>query len=145
MQFMKKKISILIALLIVVVILLIVILFLKKDTYTISLGDRKDCGDPSYYFDYEGRTVYLDCFQRIFIEINGEKYDLNDAIHRNLITFSDLWNKSSRKLAYWDGGTTLYQYDEFSIIAYQRMQDNGEYCDDIIIGSSEMKVEDYCK
>ena len=68
---------------------------------------------------------------------------IKDAIEKNVINFNELLDKADKKLEYWDGGSVLYQYKDFTIIDYQRLYDKD--CDFIVIGNKNITIDDYCK
>lgn len=64
-------------------------------------------------------------------------------IEENVISFKEILDKANKKGEYWDGGSVLYQYKDFTIIEYQRLYDKN--CDFIVIGNKNITIDDYCK
>lgn len=117
--------------------------FFNKSIYEILVETNNNCDGKEYSFDYNGKKVYIDCINNISIQKNGKKYKLNNAIEENIISFNQILDKADKKIEYWDGGSVLYLYKDFTIIDYQRLYDNS--CNFIVIGNKNITLEDYCK
>ena len=117
--------------------------FLNKSAYEILVESNNTCDGKEYSFNYDGKDVYTDCISDISVRKNGKLYKLKDAIEKNVINFNELLDKADKKLEYWDGGSVLYQYKDFTIIDYQRLYDKD--CDFIVIGNKNITIDDYCK
>ena len=116
---------------------------LNNTTYEILVDSNNKCGEKKYYFDYDGKDVYIDCIADISIRKNEKIYKLKNAIEENIISFKEILDKANKKGEYWDGGSVLYQYKDFTIIEYQRLYDKN--CDFIVIGNKNITIDDYCK
>lgn len=89
--------------------------------------------DIDYYY---GNTDF-----RLYLTENNYEYDLETSLKNNLVSFEDILNKNIKVNTVWDGGSKLYQYHQFNIIVCNTIDGNN----DIIIGDSEMQIENYCK
>lgn len=116
----------------------------NRDTFEILVKSTNKCSGEKYYFNYKNKDVYIDCLDSILIKRNGKKYDLKDALNKNIITLEQILKISKKKHEYWDGGSTLYKYKDFSIIVYQKQLEDNKYCNDIIISNKDASINDYC-
>lgn len=141
----KSLISKVVGIIVIVLVVLGVIgfSFLNKSAYEILVESNNTCDGKEYSFNYDGKDVYTDCISDISVRKNGKLYKLKDAIEKNVINFNELLDKADKKLEYWDGGSVLYQYKDFTIIDYQRLYDKD--CDFIVIGNKNITIDDYCK
>lgn len=141
----KSLISKVVGIIVIVLVVLGVIgfCFLNKSAYEILVESNNTCDGKEYSFNYDGKDVYTDCISDISVRKNGKLYKLKDAIEKNVINFNELLDKADKKLEYWDGGSVLYQYKDFTIIDYQRLYDKD--CDFIVIGNKNITIDDYCK
>lgn len=141
----KSLISKVVGIIVIVLVVLGVIgfCFLNKSAYEILVESNNTCDGKEYSFNYDGKDVYTDCISNISVRKNGKLYKLKDAIEKNVINFNELLDKADKKLEYWDGGSVLYQYKDFTIIDYQRLYDKD--CDFIVIGNKNITIDDYCK
>ena len=135
----KSLISKVVGIIVIVLVVLGVIgfCFLNKSAYEILVESNNTCDGKEYSF------IYTDCISDISVRKNGKLYKLKDAIEKNVINFNELLDKADKKLEYWDGGSVLYQYKDFTIIDYQRLYDKD--CDFIVIGNKNITIDDYCK
>lgn len=142
----KSLISKVVGIIVIVLVVLGVIgfCFLNKSAYEILVESNNTCDGKEYSFNYDGKDVYTDCISDISVRKNGKLYKLKDAIEKNVINFNELLDKADKKLEYWDGGSVLYQYKDFTIIDYQRLYDKD--CDFIVIGNKNITIDVYsCK
>ena len=111
---------------------------------------NEDLEDEFYVF-YSG-------LKKATININGEKYDLIDAIYNKVIGLDEIYKRINMVESYDDGGTTIYsdgfiKYNKSGTIKEQKV---GSYniiqCNtlngnkDVYIGDSNMKFENsFCK
>lgn len=111
---------------------------------------NEDLEDEFYVF-YSG-------LKKATININGEKYDLIDAIYNKVISLDEIYKRINMVESYDDGGTTIYsdgfiKYNKSGTIKEQKV---GSYniiqCNtlfgnkDVYIGDSNMKFENsFCK
>lgn len=80
------------------------------------------------------------------ILINGEELSLKNALLENKITMDEIIAKANQDLydkkisgdMYKDGGSMIYQYDEFTIIKCHTLNGNR----DVYIGTKEMTIND---
>ena len=117
--------------------------FFCKSSYEILVESSNICDGKEYFFIYCDKDVYIDCINDISIRKSGKVYKLNDAIERGIISFDEILEEADKKIEYWDGGSILYQYKDFTIIDYQRLLDKN--CNFIVIGNEDISLEDYCK
>lgn len=138
----KSLISKVVGIIVIVLVVLGVIgfCFLNKSAYEILVESNNTCDGKEYSFNYDGKDVYTDCISDISVRKNGKLYKLKDAIEKNVINFNELLDKADKKLEYWDGGSVLYQYKDFTIIDYQRLYDKD--CDFIVIGNKNITIDD---
>ena len=142
----KSLISKVVGIIVIVLVVLGVIgfCFLNKSAYEILVESNNTCDGKEYSFNYDGKDVYTDCISDISVRKNGKLYKLKDAIEKNVINFNELLDKADKNLEYWDGGSVLYQYKDFTIIDYQRLYDKD--CDFIVIGNKNITIDVYsCK
>ena len=71
---------------------------------------------------------------------NKYKYNIEVALTNKLVTFDNILSKARDIISYDDGGSELYQYDNFNIIVCNTIDGNN----DIIIGDTEMQLGNYC-
>ena len=72
---------------------------------------------------------------------NKYKHNIEVALTNELITFDDILTKSKDIITAYDGGSKLYKYDNFNIIVCSTIDGNN----DIIIGDTEMQINNYCQ
>lgn len=138
---MKKKIGIIVV--IVLICILLLVLFLMDSTrksLKFTVIENDSCSEEEYYFDYEGRKVYLDCIKQITIEKNHQSYDFKEAIEKKIVTLDEVLENANRTESFWDGGTVEYFFDDFKIITYQKTFN----CNDIVIGNVDMEMKENC-
>ena len=142
----KKKKIILISLVCIVSfsILMYEAYLSKINSFKILVKNNNNCNEKKYYFNYANKDIYIDCLDNISIKKKGKIYDLKDAINQNVITFEQLLKGSKNKIEYWDGGSILYKYKDFSIIVYQRYLEDNKQCNYIVISNKNASVNDYC-
>ncbi len=132
-----------------------------NDTYTISLVDSKIVSSGLYndfevlvdkdkkcttgtqiYYQTKDQKYYFNCLNAIDIKYSEEDiYELSYLLQDNKIKLEDLYKKASSQEVYDDGGSTLYHYDEFSILKCNTTEGNK----DIIFGNTNLtKTADMC-
>ena len=142
----KRKVLILCFLIMIVIVGVIFIIYQSKERNKLSVNAivDQDCEEKKHYFDYEGRKVYLACVNSVTINKNNKNYDLKYALDNKIIDFYDILSIAKNKEEYWDGGSIIYRYDDFTIVVYQRYAGNQNVCDDIIIGNNKIEIGNYC-
>ncbi len=141
---MKKSLvcKIMVIIIVLVVVGVIGFYFFDRSLYEILVESNNNCDGKEYSFNYDGKDVYIDCINDISIKKNGKVYKLDDAIKENVVDFEEILNNADKKTEYWDGGSVLYQYKDFTIIDYQRLYDKD--CNFIVIGNKDITIDDYC-
>ena len=134
--------KIIICIVIFIVIGVGLIILVNQDSYQVLIEDDDQCNGREFLFDYRGKEVYVDCIKDTSIAKKGKVYGLKEAIEKEVLSFEQLLEDADGKIEYWDGGSILYQYENFAIINYQKLYDN--QCNFIVIGKKDMKIEDYC-
>lgn len=137
---MKKRVGIILGVVLVCIVGIVLFQILGRKSLEFTVIESTSCTHERFYFEQEGRNIYLDCIEEITIEKNGQKYDFKDAILRNVITLDEVFDNANRSESYWDGGTVEYFYDDFKIIAYQKTFG----CNDIVIGNIDMEMKEDC-
>ena len=137
---MKKRVGIILGIVLVCILLIVLFQIRNRKTLKFTVVESTSCTNERFYFEQEGRNIYLDCMEEITIEKNGKKYDFKDAILQNVITLDEVFESANRSESYWDGGTVEYFYDDFKIIAYQKTFG----CNDIVIGNIDMEMKEDC-
>jgi len=89
--------------------------------------------DVNYYY---GNTDF-----KLYLVEGNYRYDLETSLKNDLVSFENILNKAEKVEIYKDGGSKLYQYRQFNILACNTIAGNN----DVIIGESEMQIENYCK
>lgn len=89
--------------------------------------------DVNYYY---GNTD----FELSLIE-NKYKHTIEIALTNELVTFDNVLTKAKDIVTAYDGGSKLYQYDNFNIVVCNTVDGNN----DIIIGDTEMQIGNYCQ
>ena len=89
--------------------------------------------DVNYYY---GNTDF-----ELSLTENKYKHTIEVALTNELVTFDNILTKAKDIATSYDGGSKLYQYDNFNIIVCDTIDGNN----DIIIGDAEMKINNYCK
>ena len=144
---MKKNkiiISLFCILCFVILIFAVIMLNCNSSNFEILVENNNICNGKNYYFSHNNKEVYIDCLNSISIKKDGEKYELKDALNKKIVTFDQILKSSKNKIEYWDGGSTIYKYNDFSIITYQREQENDKQCNYTVITSKEKNIDDYC-
>lgn len=89
----------------------------------------------NYYYGNTDFALYLKK------DNSNYKYDIERALTKNLVKFSDILDKSIKVDAFWDGGSKLYHYHQFNIIVCNTIDGNN----DVIIGDTEIMPAKLCK
>ena len=89
--------------------------------------------DIKYYY---GNTDF-----KVYIDEPNNRVELGDAITSDLVTLDKVLTSSKIQTNWVEAPIVLYEYHQFNIISCNDNDGNKE----IIIGDTEMKVEDYCK
>ena len=89
--------------------------------------------DVNYYY---GNTDF-----ELSLTENKYKHTIEVALTNELVTFDNILTKAKDIATSYDGGSKLYQYDNFNIIVCDTIDGNN----DIIIGDAEMQINNYCK
>lgn len=98
-----------------------------KKTFAFTHNDR------DYYY---GNTDY-----RLYLKELNLRYDLETSLKNNLVTFEDILSKAKNTEIYKDGGSKLYQYNQFEIVVCNTLDGNK----DIIVGEPDTYLIDFCK
>ena len=69
------------------------------------------------------------------------RYDLETSLKNNLVTFDSVLDKAKNTEIYKDGGSKLYQYNQFEIVVCNTLDGNK----DIIIGEPKTYLVDFCQ
>lgn len=88
----------------------------------------------NYYYGNTDFTLYL---KRVN---SNDKYNISTAIINELVDFNDILSQSKTSEIYRDGGSKLYQYNQFNIIVCNTIEGNN----DVIIGDTEMQIGNFC-
>lgn len=132
---------------------LVCIMFLSVLTSMLYLSNNKSfkilvenskCSQKKYYFNHKNKDIYIDCLESISIKKKGKTYDLKDAVNRNIVSFEEILKSADDKFEYWDGGSVLYKYKDFSIVVYQRRLKDNKQCNYIVISNKNVNINDYC-
>ncbi|MBQ8219506.1 MAG: hypothetical protein IJZ79_07120 [Bacilli bacterium] len=95
-----------------------------------------------YAFTYNDRDFYYGNTDfRLYLYEGNYEYDLETSLKNNLVSFDDILSKNKNINSLWDGGSKIYHYHQFNIIVCNTLDGNN----DIIIGDTEMKIDNYCK
>ncbi len=89
--------------------------------------------DTNYYY---GNTNF-----RLYLTENNYQYDLETSITNNLVTLDNILNKSKSVNSLYDGGSKMYHFNQFNILVCHTIAGNN----DVIIGDTEMEIEDFCE
>ena len=89
--------------------------------------------DVNYYY---GNTDF-----ELSLTENKYKHTIEVALTNELVTFDNILTKAKDIATSYDGGSKLYQYDNFNIIVCDTIDGNN----DVIIGDAEMQINNYCK
>lgn len=89
--------------------------------------------DVDYYY---GNTDY-----KLYLTENNYRYDLETSLKNNLVIFDDILGKSKNIEIYKDGGSKLYQYNQFDIVVCNTLDGNK----DIIVGEPNTNLIEFCK
>ena len=73
------------------------------------------------------------------MEIRGSRVE--ELVGGSDLDFEDILDKNKEVINLWDGGSKIYQYHQFNIITCNTLDGNS----DIIIGDTEMQIDNYCK
>lgn len=84
---------------------------------------------------YYGNTDF-----RLYLNEGNLRYDLETSISNELVNLDDILSKSKSSNAFFDGGSKIYHYDQFNILVCHTLDGNN----DVVIGDTEMQIEDYC-
>ncbi len=133
----------------------------EEDVYTINLVDSKIVSSGRYddfeiivdednkcstgtrmYYETKDQKYYFNCLNAIDIKYSEEDiYELNYLLQDNKIKLDDLYKKANSQDVYDDGGSTLYHYDNFSILKCNTTEGNK----DVIFGDTNLtKSADMC-
>lgn len=95
-----------------------------------------------YAFTYNDRDFYYGNTDfRLYLYDGNYQYDIETSLKNNLVTLDDILSKNKNVISLWDGGSKIYQYHQFNIIICNTLDGNK----DIIIGDTEMEIDNYCK
>ena len=133
----------------------------ENDIYTITLVDSKIVSSGLYndfevlvtedkkcetgnriYYENKDQKYYFNCLNDIDIKYSEEDiYELNYLLQDNKIKLEDLYKKANSQDTYDDGGSTIYRYDNFSILKCNTIEGNK----DIIFGDTNLtKTSEMC-
>ena len=84
---------------------------------------------------YYGNTNF-----RLYLNEGNLGYDLETSISNELVDLDDILSKSKSFNAVFDGGSKMYHYDQFNILVCHTLDGNN----DVVIGDTEMQINDYC-
>lgn len=113
------------------------------DEYEVIVDKDNKCNSGTQlYYENKDQKYYFNCLNRIDIKYSEEDiYELNYLLQDNKINLNDLYKKANNKEEYDDGGSVLYQYDDFSILKCNTLEGNN----DIIFGNTNLsKTEEFC-
>jgi hypothetical protein len=114
--------------------------FMNYDFSVVVENDTKQ--EKVFAFTYDGIHYYYgNTGFELFLTENGYKYNIEESLKNKLIDFDDILNRATDTSIAFDGGTILYNYDNFNIIVCNTLDGNH----DIIIGDTEMEIENYCQ
>ena len=89
--------------------------------------------DVNYYY---GNTDF-----ELSLTENIYKHNIEVALKNELVTLDNILAKAKNTEIYKDGGSKLYEYNNFNIIVCNTIDGNN----DIIIGDAEMQIGNYCQ
>lgn len=144
---MKKNIVIigLICTLFLIIIIYAMYILNNNNHIEILIGNTRNCGEKEKYFNENKKDIYIDCFDDILIKKNGKTYNLKKSLSEKIINLEEILKLANSKIEYWDGGSIIYKYNNFSIINYQRNLETDKKCDYMVITSKDASIDTYCK
>ena len=101
---------------------------------------------PSYHkkifaFEKDGiKYYYGNTDFKVYIDEPNNRVELGDALTSNLVTLDKVLTSSKEQTNWVEVPIVLYEYRQFNVISCNDNEGNKE----IIIGDTEMKIEDYC-
>lgn len=96
----------------------------------------------TFAFYYNNTNYYYGNSNFILYLVEGNyKYDLETSMKNDLISFENILNKAKDIEIYEDGIGKLYRFHQFDILICNNSNGNT----DVIIGESDMNIENYCK
>lgn len=94
-----------------------------------------------FAFEHNGINYYYGNTDfRLYLTEGNYRYDLETSLKNNLVSFEDILNKAKSFELYKDGGSKLYQYQQFNILVCNTLDGNN----DVIIGETELEIENLC-
>ena len=159
---MKKKLSI--ALLILVILLISITLIitvnqkpnLKKETPDIKttkepnssldftlkyLANHQDSSSLKYITTYDNQNIYYRYNDiELYICQKDNCETLKEALANNKVTLDDIYAKSKDVDIAYDGGSKIYKYNNFNIVACHHIHNNVTN-NDIIIGDTTLDAD----
>lgn len=96
----------------------------------------------TFAFTHDGRDYYYgNTDYRLYLTEANLRYDLETSLKNNLITFDSILDKAKNTEIYRDGGSKLYQYNQFEMVVCNTIAGNN----DIIIGEPNTYLIDFCQ
>lgn len=118
---------------------------LLVDGYEISPVGNTECSNKNSYYIGDERTIYLACYEDINLTKENEKTSLSEYLNQNSVdTFISKLDKETKSTTLKDGGTKIYESDEFTIIVCNKMLDNNKISKDIYIGKDYDNNNNVC-
>lgn len=122
-----------------------------SDTNNIVVYEKANCDREKelYYTDVRGNNYYTSCLNKIYVTFDNNQIELKEALNTNKITFNEIYKMVSKPpVLYYDGGSKVYEYGNFSILRCNRLADlnsDGKNNIDVIIGTKDLDInDDYC-
>ncbi|MBQ3151734.1 MAG: M56 family metallopeptidase [Clostridia bacterium] len=93
-----------------------------------------------------GYSVYGYSVDKVYITVGENSLPLDEAVGKGIVSIDALIHKAAddtkdkaKAITYKDGGSTLYVYDDYSVIKLNRLADNSK---DVFIGPPDMSLND---
>jgi len=95
-----------------------------------------------FAFNYNGVDYYYgNTAFKLSLTENKHKHNIEVALKNELVTLDNILAKARNIEIHKDGGSKIYEYDNFNIIVCNTIDENN----DIIIGDAEMQIGNYCQ
>ena len=120
----------------------------STDNFELIFHQRKDLGIKTIVANEETDRYSYNIFSKggdFEIKIDGDIYDLRDALLNDKITMEEIIQKANKDIpdaiSYDDGGSMEYHYEDYTIIKYHTLDGNR----DIYIGPTYMTINNIDK
>jgi hypothetical protein len=114
----------------------------NDDTYNFTVDNNNYCEfDKELWFETSSNIYYKACVDDINLKLNGNEYNLMNALTNNLITLTDLENDANGYLSNSKDGSIIYTYNNFKMLVCDPQSSK-----DVILGKTDLSFDSgYCK